>query len=77
MAKYVYLLAVSKELDETEGAALTTELCRIFQTEEVGRSKLKEFSVISPLNPSQVGHGLRGLIGRFGAIEFKAGSKLE
>jgi hypothetical protein len=77
MAKYVYLLALSKELNDTEEEALTAELYRIFQAEEVTRPKAKEFSVVSPLNPVQVGQGLRGLIGRFGAIEFKAGSKLE
>jgi hypothetical protein len=77
MAKYMYVLAVSKQLNDIDFTTLKRELCRIFHTQDVMILNEKEFRVVSGLSPLEVDEGLRGLSAKYGALGLRAGSKLE
>ena len=77
VAKYTYVLGVSKGLSGPELDDLKVELCRIFATEEVTFEAPRHFELVSGLNPAEVGEGLRRLTGTYGPVELRAGSKLE
>jgi hypothetical protein len=77
VAKYLYVLAVSKTLSALETSELQKELCRVFKSEQITLSDAKELKVISPLDPGQVEPDFRKLTGKYGPVEIRAGAKID
>ena len=77
VARYLYVLGVSKTLNAAQQADLQNELCRIFKAEHVTTSGANEFKLVSPLDPGEIERDFRRLTGRYGPVEIRAGAKLD
>ena len=78
MPRYLYLLEVSKVLGPEQLEELRNELGQIFESKDVIIEKAQLIRLHSPLEPDEgIESALRRLTGRFGPVEFRAGSRLD
>jgi hypothetical protein len=77
VAKYLYVLTVSKALGLFETTELQKDLRKIFQAEQITSLAGNEFRLVSPLDPGQVEADFRTLTGKYGPVEIRAGAKMD